>query len=586
MLTLTPKTDTNLADALRAEGLPLKMSCGGNGSCKTCRVVLDGDAVLACQTDVGAGCYEVNVGAHALQPESFQLDSNLILDLEKLTGARRYEAVNVALPSPDDLPGVSDVDRLRMALDRPGIAIDPALITDMAKEPLSGRASVAIFDDTVIGVSDQADRHAVLGIDIGTTTVACALLDAETGDVLAQAGKANAQYNHAEDLAARISFCTDHRKLMEMRTLILRDTLIPLAKDVLAEADFAAGKVLTCVVSGNAPMIHILLGLDPTSMGGYPFNGVDFAPAAREARKFGLPGRTVEFVPAHSAYFGGDVVGGLWLNSFAEANNATLFLDLGTNAEMALRHDGQMLATAAPAGPAFEGGGLAWGIGGVDGAIDHVWEDGAGVSFSTIAGKAARGICGSGVISFVAAAFRAGRLSKAGRFRNGPEIGTIGFAGKTLKAWFLTDEIYVTEEDISKFLQAKAAVFSAIHSLCRKAGLHPGELASIRIAGNFGRYFKVEDAIEIGLLPEMDPARIEIIGNSSLAGACRRAFDRSSARDQARLVEELSFVDLNGMETFQDDFIDALFLPHRSKELFPSAAEARKGRRRERHRAA
>jgi len=581
MLKLTVDQPTNLAKALRGEGLALKMSCGGNGSCKTCRVVLGDDAVLACQTDVAAGCHEIIVSAHALQPDSFQLDMDLVVDLARDGRQPRFQRFEVSVPGPDDQPGASDVDRIRAALGQPGYSFSAEVTSEISRAEIAGGMTVSVWDDCVIDIGSRATAtFAVLAIDIGTTTISCALLDANNGQVLAQAGKANAQYNYAEDLAARISFCNSRERLAEMRSLLLRDCLIPLTKELLIEAGVPARDVLTTVVSGNAPMIHILLGYDPTSMGGYPFNGVDFAPAPKEARKSGLPGKFVEFLPAHSAYFGGDVVSGLWVEQISHAKETTFFLDLGTNAEMALVHDGTCLVTAAPAGPAFEGGGLAWGIGGVEGAIDHIWAAGDRLEFSTIGGAPARGICGSGIISFVAAAFRAHGMSKSGRFRERDEIRYIQFGDQRMKAWFLTEEIYVTEEDISKFLQAKAAVFSALHSLCRQAGLQPGDLRQVYIAGNFGRYLKIEDVIEIGLLPDIDPSRVTLCGNTSLAGAAATAFDQSAASAQEDLIGNLQFIDLNGLPTFQDDFIDALFIPHRSKDLFPSVADAKKVRRR------
>lgn len=559
---ITVEEKALLADFLRGQNIPLKMSCGGHGSCRTCRVILDGDPVLACQTEVEPGSYDLTVPESAATSENIQIDLGTAEE-ELFCRSPRWSTLSVDVPTADDRPQRSNRQRLEEELPA-DMPIDPFFFRGLASDAVEGRMVLGRFDGRLcFPLREGGRRPHAIAVDLGTTTLAAALIDLETRRIVSCRGRLNGQYAYAEDLVARIAFSRTPELIQEMQELVLRRSMIPLLRDLLKDAGLTSDDVLTTVVSGNSPMIHLMLGEDPTGMGGWPFNGVDFAPGPRPASAYRLPGVQVEFAPSQSAYLGGDIISGLLQVDFEQAPEGTLFIDLGTNAEMALKANGKLYCTAVPAGPSFEGGGFPCGISAIPGAIDQVSDRDGALEFTTIGGKPAIGLCGSGIISFVAAAFRAGLLKKKGRYaRRHPGVEVVEMLGEREKVYHLNEQVYVSETDISNFLQAKAAVFSGLYTLCRVAGFDAFELNRLMIAGNFGSRIRIEDIMDIGIIPPLPVDRVEVVGNTSLNGAIHTAIDATAQSRMASLVSRLQFVELNAEPTYQDDFINALFIPH------------------------
>lgn len=576
MHTIEVANPRNLAEYLREQRVSLKMSCGGHGSCRTCRVLLDNQPVLACQTSIEPGTYDLTV------PESAASSANIQIDLTSMEdGLRcelpRWQIKTVLAPGPESAPNRSDRSRLETALPE-GITLSPHFFDSLTSASIEGELSVGCFDGVAhtlrSGANGEDARRYAIAVDIGTTTLAAALVDLDAQRLVDCRGRLNGQYAYSEDLVARIAFCHTRELLEEMRDLGLRKSLAPLLRNLLKEAGIPKQQVLTTVLSGNAPMIHILLGLDPTGMGGWPFNGVDFAPLPRPAADHGLPGISLEVIPAQSAYLGGDIISGLSFLDFANAPDGTLFVDLGTNAEMALKAGGKLLCTAVPAGPSFEGGGFPCGVSAIPGAIDRVWDEDGELQYSTIGDKPAIGLCGSGIISFVAAAFRAKILRKKGRYaRRNETVETRELIGELQRVYPIAEEVYLSEQDISNFLQAKAAVFSGIITLCKVAEIEFVDLKTLYLAGNFGKRVRIEDLIDIGIIPPVAPDQVIACGNTSLKGAIYAALDQTAKERTEQLLTHLEFVELNAQPTFQDDFINALFIPHLKLDFSAPLAE-------------
>ncbi|MBK1875464.1 ASKHA domain-containing protein [Pelagicoccus mobilis] len=560
-----------LSSHLREQRIPLKMSCGGHGSCKTCRVMLDGDPVLACQTEVESGTYDITVPDSAASSADIKIDLSAIEDGLHCEQPR-WERKTITVANAGEHPNLSNRQRIEKALDA-SLPLSPHFFNHVSSDAFEGPIALACFDDEAQWplLSSDGKKAYAIAVDIGTTTLAAALIDLEDRSLIDCQGRLNGQYAYSEDLVARIAFCHTSELLAEMQDLVLKRSLIPLLNSLLKRNGVAKDQLLTTVISGNAPMVHILLGLDPTGMGGWPFNGVDYAPAPRTATDYRLPGKRLEFIPSQSAYLGGDIISGLTLIDFENQADNTLFVDLGTNAEMALKSGGQLLCTAVPAGPSFEGGGFPCGISAIPGAIDHVWNEGSELRYSTIGDQDAIGICGSGIISFVAAAFRARILKKKGRFaRRHEKIEERELLGETHRVYPFSDDIYISEDDISNFLQAKAAVFSGIITLAKFAGLDVFDIEQLHLAGNFGARIHIQDIIDIGLIPPLDSEKVHSCGNTSLKGAVRYAVDRKAKVRIDSLIDKLEWIELNAQDSFQDDFINALFIPHLTLE-FPKS---------------
>ncbi|MDQ8183670.1 ASKHA domain-containing protein [Pelagicoccus sp. SDUM812005] len=566
-------TPCTLSTHLREQRIPLKMSCGGHGSCKTCRVILDGQPVLACQTEVEAGSYDITV------PESAASSANISIDLSTIEDgliceSPRWTCESVTVPPSEEHPNRSNRQRIESALPQ-GLTLAPHFFDGTTSSDFEGPVELACFDGQAQCIAKGENRKCyALAVDIGTTTLAATLIDLEKRELVDSRGRLNGQYAYSEDLVARIAFCHTPELLAEMQELGLKRSLAPLLKSLLRDNGVSSDQVLNTVLSGNSPMIHILLGLDPTGMGGWPFNGVDFAPSPRPAADYRLPGRQLEFVPSQSAYLGGDIISGLTLLDFESLPDNTLFVDLGTNAEMAFKSEGRLLCTAVPAGPSFEGGGFPCGVSAIPGAIDHVWEEGGELRYSTIGDQPAIGLCGSGIISFVAAAYRARILRKKGRYtRRHDKVETRELLGQSQRVYAFTEDVYLSEDDISNFLQAKAAVFSGIITMAKVAGIDVFDIVQLHLAGNFGKRVRVPDMIDIGLIPPLDPKKVSPCGNASLKGAIHYAIDRNAKHTVRSLIDKLEWVELNAQESFQNDFINALFIPHLTLEFPESRIE-------------
>lgn len=576
MLSIDIDKETILADHLRSHRIPIRMSCGGHGSCKSCQVVIDGKATLSCQQKMSPGNYEVEIPLSRLQKQKIQIDKTTFSPLKPYL-QKRWQLHTITLPSAEKFPGKSDLYRIQSSLpeDLQNTQWTTQAIQGINSENFEGKIYLETFDQEIISIGKTIPTSKYsIAVDIGTTTVSAVLIHLETGKIEESQGRLNAQYYYAEDLIARISFCKDKNRLKEMQDYILKETLIPMLTDMLNQKIIQSQNILSICISANAPMSHILLSYDPTGMGGYPFNGIDFSPSNHRASDFGLPGKYLEFCPAQSAYLGGDIISGLQHIDIESQDDKTLFIDLGTNAEMALKYNGEYFCSAAPAGPSFEGGGMSCGISAIPGAIDRVWESENGLMVSTIGNKTVKGLCGSGLISFIAAGFRSRLIRKTGRFaRRHPAIKEITILQKKHKVYEFAPEIFISEEDISNFLQAKAAVFSCIVTLCKKAGLPLDEISHLYLAGNFGQHLQIKDVITIGLLPELDRNQIEVIGNTSLKGAYEMALYRNYDLKMKSLIDKITFIDLNSEPDFQDDFINALFLPNQDLQLFKKEQE-------------
>lgn len=538
------------------------MSCGGHGSCKTCRVMLDGHPVLACQTDMEPGCYDLTVPQSNTDSSNIQIDMG---DLEEGLACQspRWLTMELTVPGSEVMPGLSNHQRVEEAMGNKYM-IANSFMDGTGSDAIEGTVQLAIHDESAIQLlpHDSPCKYA-FAVDIGTTTLAAALIDLETRKIVHSAGRLNGQYAYAEDLVARIAFCHTPELLAEMQELGLKRSLIPLLKSILKEAGIKPNQVVRTRLCGNAPMIHILLGYDPTGMGAWPFNGIDYAPSPRPAADFRIPGGMLEFTPSQSAYLGADIVSGLALVDFENCPDGTLFVDLGTNAEMALKAGDKLLCTAVPAGPSFEGGGFPCGISAIPGAIDRVTNCDGQLEYTTIGGKDLVGLCGSGIVSFVASAFRAKILRKKGRLSQRHEcVEQRELLGQDQRIYAFTEDVYVSEDDISNFLQAKAAVFSGIITLCKVAGMDPFELKRLYLAGNFGRNVQIADLIDIGIIPPLPDEKIVVCGNTSLKGAIYASLDKEADRRAQRIVDQLAFIELNAQDSFQNDFINALFLPH------------------------
>jgi uncharacterized 2Fe-2S/4Fe-4S cluster protein (DUF4445 family) len=421
-------------------------------------------------------------------------------------------------------------------------------------------------------------------VDLGTTTVALLLCDLRTGEILSTASAFNAQVRHGEDVLTRINLCaSDPQKNLPLLQSAAAGTIRQLLEKACATAAADPAHIRSLVVAGNTVMLHLLAGVDPSPIGVFPFTPPflahrRLAPAALGLSFGGDAPADMHLLPGPAAYVGADLSAGILVTGLLHDAGPALLVDVGTNGEIILKHGPRLLGCATAAGPAFEGAGLAGGMRAVDGVIEDIRfsRDPFAQKLSLIGGEKNAGqnhlrpvgICGSAYIDFLAEGRRAGLLNERGRFAAPPPSGAeSAFITHDGGRAFVLDPrgrsgpVLVTESDIARLLQAKAAIAAGIATLLDLAGLAPADIRTLHLAGGFGMHLDLGNAIACGLLPGFEPRQIEVVGNTSLGGALAVLQDRGLLPEIARACALMESVELNLQPAFEDTYIDHLALP-------------------------
>lgn len=419
-----------------------------------------------------------------------------------------------------------------------------------------------------------------LAIDIGTTTVSVQLVSLPGGEVIDAGTDYNGQISCGLDVISRINFAATPENLERLRSLVL-DTINRLIGKVAKASRIQQDKVVNVAISGNTTMIHLLLGLPPEQIRLAPYTPTILEPPVLSAGNIGMavhPEAPVYIAPAVGSYIGGDITAGLLCTTIdQDSDEIVMFIDIGTNGELAIGNRDFILACACSAGPAFEGGGIRYGMRAAEGAIESVSIDReTGIpSVGIIGDKPAAGICGSGIISLIADLFRTGWLDPAGRLNSEKPSPSIHLEGRqavyTLSAAEKPeDAIRISESELENIIRAKAAIYSAVCLLLDQAEMSAGDIAKVYIAGGFGHFLNLEDAICIGLLPDIPREKFRYIGNASLMGSTMALVSRNFQKKQQAIGRRITYIELSTDPAYMNQYTAALFLPHTDPSLFPS----------------
>jgi uncharacterized 2Fe-2S/4Fe-4S cluster protein (DUF4445 family) len=415
-----------------------------------------------------------------------------------------------------------------------------------------------------------------VAVDIGTTTIALLLCDLATGRVMGEASAFNAQIRFGEDVLTRIQLCsTDPKALGQLQRAVAVETINPLLQDACHQAGVAPSEVGGMTVAGNTTMLHLLAGVDPTPMGVHPFRPVFLEHRTYAPRDLGLEfgdgAAQVHLLPGPAAYVGADLAAGMVATGLLYDDGPALLVDVGTNGEIIAKVGDRLIGCATAAGPAFEGAGLTSGTRAVHGAIERVRlrMDPFAAELGLI-GATARplGICGSAYVDFLWEARREGILRTSGRFtaafcaRAGDAVQADAFGRKLrLHARGVSGPVWISELDVARLLQAKAAIAAGISTLLHLLGTAPRDVKRLYLAGGFGLHLSLEHAIGCGLLPGFAVEQIQVVGNTSLGGAFLALHDRSLLEEMAVACRTMEAIELNLQPGFEDAYIDQLVLP-------------------------
>jgi uncharacterized 2Fe-2S/4Fe-4S cluster protein (DUF4445 family) len=458
----------------------------------------------------------------------------------------------------------SDVQRVLDALEDLEPRVELAVVKTLGKVLRDAHFDVTavVVDELLIGVEpgDTTDRRYAIAFDLGTTTVVATLLDLETGTPAAVRSMLNRQQPYGADVISRVSATMLDENALGALEARAHETLAQLAGEVCEEAGVPPHEVYEIVVVGNVTMTQLALGIDPEPLSMAPFivASHDLPPAL--ASDFGLsvhPRAPAVVFPSLGAYVGGDIVAGMLASGLTRDKRVRLFIDVGTNSEIALGSNERVLATAAPAGPAFEAAQIRCGMRAADGAIEGVKISDGELELQVIGDTDPIGICGSGLVDCVAEMVTAGLLDHSGRFTDDPRMTKIGEE----RVFMLADNVYLSQRDVRELQFAKASIATGWNILLREMGLEPEDISQVLLAGSFGAYLSPASAVRIGLVPRLALPRIVSAGNVASEGAKMAALSHRERAEARSIVHEVEYVELSGRDDFNDMFIDQLAFP-------------------------
>ncbi len=497
------------------------------------------------------------------------------------------EAVLVQVTPPSLSDNTADADRLRRAvagkrpLRIPYSRLGPVAAAFRAAG-FSGWAVVnrLVDADELVDFLVAEPVVAGMALDLGTTHLAAELVDCATGQVLARAGRPNAQIRFGADILSRIHHGATPEGRAELQAAVLAD-VNALASELAAAAGCTPTDIRALAVAGNTTMVHLFLGLDPRTICREPYIPVAnrFDPLA--ADELGLdigPHAPVWILPNVGSYFGGDLIAGILATGMAGRPGVSMLIDVGTNAEVVIGNQDFLVACAGAAGPALEGGIARMGMRAAPGAIERVAIDpeSGSVRIRTIGDEPARGLCGSGIIDLVAALFLAGIIDIRGKLRPGSHPGVVEIDGRP--AFVVVDgeesatgePVVIDQVELDNVIRSKAAMYSILTTLVGEVGLSFADIDRIYVAGAFGQHIDPRQAVVIGMLPDLPAEIFEPVGNSSLAGARRVLLDAGARRQSLELPGRITYLELNVNHAFMNRFSGARFIPHTDPSLFPS----------------
>jgi uncharacterized 2Fe-2S/4Fe-4S cluster protein (DUF4445 family) len=571
---------TTIFDAASWNGVAIDSTCGGHGTCKKCKVkVVSGHAPISSVDPRAFTIEELKNGwrlaCRAETQEDLTIEVPPLQTRPKaaLVGVGRHVILRpavqkryVELDEATLEDQTSDLERLLAAMDD----VEPRVPLDIVRE-LGGtlrranwKVTAVLADDALIDVEEgdtSGSRHAI-AFDLGTTTVVATLLDLETGLPMAVRSILNAQQPFGADVISRISAIMMDDDALAMLQTHAHETLQKLTDEVCEEGGVDPSQVYEVVVAGNQTMIQIALGIDPEPLSMAPFTVVARRMPEATAADFGVTvhrrAPAVMF-PALGAYVGPDIVAGILATGITLDRRVRLFIDVGTNSEIVLGSSAKTLATAAPAGPAFEAAQIRCGMRAAEGAIEGVKIVDGDVQLTVIGDIAAVGLCGSGLVDAVAELIGAGMLDRSGRFvlEASDRFSKIGEEN----VFYLSDDVYLSQRDVRELQFAKASIATGWGILCRDLGVEPEEISQVLLGGSFGSYLSAASAVKIGLVPKLPLARIVSAGNVAGEGAKIAALSVTERAAANAILEEVEYVELSGRTDFNDLFIDQLSFP-------------------------
>lgn len=631
---VTVNKGETLIRAAMGAGVHVNASCGGEGVCGKCRVLVEAGDVSGGITeklsreDIDRGyrlaCLsKIKSDLVVRIPVESAIDTSVLNQMATPRKTARIKERNLEdlrekglfvppvvkkyleLPPPSIENNMADVTRIVNALrtehDEHRLEFDMSVIrkipdtlrmSDFKVTVTIARAVRKEGKNRIINIEagDTTDRNFAIAVDIGTTTVYGQMIDLKTGEVLSQYGEFNAQISYGEDVISRIVFSEKEGGLKILNAKVV-ETINRVIEKITRQSKVAPDEISTITLAGNTTMTQLFLNITPRYIRRAPYvpAATFYPPEQASALGLDLPGHVTALVyPQVASYVGGDIVAGVMGSGMGYDDRLTLYMDIGTNAEIVIGNKDWLVCAACSAGPAFEGGGVKMGMRAAKGAIEDFSIDPMTLEPMniTIGNVRPKGICGSGLITMVATMFEMGVISSNGKLNRDldtPRIREVDGVYEYVVAWQdvsgIDRDIVLTEIDIDNLIRAKGAMYSGCMTLLKEVGLDIQALDRIILAGGFGSFVDLEKCMVIGLLPEIDPAKVTFIGNGSLLGARMSSLTNRIRSDVGTTLARMTNFELSETGSYMDNYIASLFLPHTDLNLFPKLKNRMEARR-------
>ncbi|AWY99452.1 MULTISPECIES: corrinoid activation/regeneration protein AcsV [Blautia] len=620
----------NLLDVARKTNVAIDAPCGGNASCGKCKVKLvDGELDspktrhisdeeygngwrLACVSKImGDVAVEVPDIASAYRSrmkvadlsskEEIAIFENAKNDLEAaglaLTNSMEILEISMEVPSLDDT--MPDNERLVRAIKKQtgatSVRLPYQVLTKMARVFRDSHFEVRCVARTSsagdIFVYDvyPKDAEVVIGglaIDIGTTTVSALLINMLTGEIIGKASAGNGQIRYGADVINRIIESMKPGGSKKLQEAIIEETINPLIEQMCRASGFLPEHIYRMAVAANTTMNHLMAGMEGDPIRMEPYIPTFYKTNSLFASDIGIHiNRDAHIIiaPNIGSYVGGDITAGTLVSMLWNRPEFSLFIDLGTNGELVFGNSDFMMSCACSAGPAFEGGDISCGMRATDGAIEACTIDKKTMdpSYSVIGkeGEKPIGLCGSGIIDVIAELFRTGIINPKGKFvREGKRVRHDEYGMGSYVLAFEEEagsvkDVEINEVDIDNFIRAKGAIFSAIRTMLASIDFEVEMIDDVYVAGGIGSGINMENAVRIGMFPDIPIEKFHYIGNSSLAGAYTMLLSRDAERKCYDLASNMTYLELSTVPSYMDEFVACCFIPHTDTSLFPSSVQ-------------
>lgn len=585
------ENNSNLLDILNNLGIRIEAICGGKGKCGKCKVLLENpesaslitseEKRLLSQDEISIGMrlgclIEPKDGMSIVIPDSSLQKDQRILS-EGLSTEFNFDpaikSIRIKLPKPKLGGDESFLDYIKKELKRE-INIDYLSLKRITDELNYGtlEANLVVFNNEIIGFKKNEEKIYGIAVDIGTTTVVTYLIDIETGALVDIESILNPQIKYGEDVISRITYSLNKGVSIPHNSIV--DGINTMIKKLCDRNRINSSSIYEMTAVGNTAMHHIFLNINPRSLSVSPFTPVVSKNLDIKARDIGIeinPSGNIHVLPVISGFVGADTVGVLLATGLYRNDEISLAIDIGTNGELVLGNKEKMVSCSCAAGPALEGGHLGFGMRASTGAIESVFidKDSFDTFYKTINKSKPRGFCGSGIIDIVAEMLKVGIIDSSGkiiengndRIRKNKTNNHKEFVVEWKEKTDIDKDIVITASDIREIQLAKGAIMTGINILLEKMKISADKIENLYLAGAFGNYIDIKNAIRIGLIPNIPLERIKPVGNAAGEGAKISLMSNEKRIEENILIKKIDYIELASENNFNEEFVKSLRFP-------------------------